>query len=114
IPGMPCVHPLITPPASENWTGCPEPSFHEASNCLPVLYRTPTYWTVTVEFLVATAPVPLIRSLTNRWLGGGPLGTTTVGLCRSAAGTAGGGGGAVKPADGASTMPGAFELLPQA
>ncbi len=37
MPGIPSVQPLITPPASGNWTGWPVPSFHDASNCLPVL-----------------------------------------------------------------------------
>src|SRR6185437_7007071 len=43
--------------------------------------------TLTVELAVAAAPVPLIRSLTISFLGGGPDGMATLGLVFSAAGS---------------------------
>ena len=84
---------------------------------------------MTVEPALATGPVPLIRSLTTSFLGGGPDGGTTLGLVFSAAGsgvvlvwvlvalalvvasswrvvTA----AAVAPLEGASLTPGAVEL----
>src|ERR1700722_9179961 len=86
MPGIPCCQPLMTP-VRGSATGWPLPSFQDPSNCFPPLYRTPTYWTVTVEPALATGPVPLIRSLTTSCLGGAPVGTTTFGLVFSAAGS---------------------------
>src|ERR1017187_4293711 len=79
MPTIPAVQPGITP-LSANVTGCPLPSFHEASNCFPVDHATPTYWTDTVSLVVTAGPVPTIRSVLSSPVGGVPGGTVTVGL----------------------------------
>src|SRR5450755_40137 len=133
MPGIPSCQPLITPVSGSD-VGWPLPSFQDASNCLPPLYRTPTYWTVTVDPAFAAGPVPVIRSLITSRLGGVPVWAGTVGLIFSAAGSgvvlAGAEvvleadaeaeaeaddvtAAAVAPPLGASWTPGAFEL-PQA
>src|SRR5579864_8695058 len=63
----------------------------------------------------AALPVPVIRSLVTRWVGGGPCGTVMTGLVERSEGILGvvGVEAWVGPSDGAVWTPGAFEL-PQA
>src|SRR5947209_6168001 len=80
IPTSPLSQPGITWPAPSGNGGSGCPRSHDASNCWPVEYRTPTYCTVTVFPVVATGPLPLTMSLTTSVRGGGPAGFAIVGL----------------------------------
>jgi len=52
----------------------------EASNCLPPLNRTPTYWTLTLSPSLAAAPVPVTTSDPCSSVGALPVALGTVGL----------------------------------
>src|SRR5947209_3559478 len=80
IPTRPLSQPGITCPVPSWNGGSGWPRSQEASNCCPVEYRTPTYWTVTVFPALATGPLPLTMSLTTSVCGGGPDGFAIVGL----------------------------------
>src|SRR5213082_1057721 len=73
IPTTPLSQPGMTmPPPSLNWNGWWRS--HDASNCLPVEYAIPTYWTETVLPVFATAPLPFTMSRILSEVGGVPVG----------------------------------------
>src|SRR3954469_13859381 len=69
---------MTWPCPSGNENGCPG-RFQEASNSLPSLKFTPSYWTVTVWPDFAAGPVPFLMSLITSLVGGSPPGTVIFG-----------------------------------
>src|SRR5829696_963222 len=92
IPSTPRSQPGITMPAP-SWKMNGSPRSQEASNSLPLLKLTPTYWTVTSSPAFASGPVPASRSSISSFLGGAPFGTVTSGLVFSAVPPASAAGG---------------------
>src|SRR3954454_10043335 len=72
-PGITCCAPI--------WNGNGFlPRSHDASNCLPVLQATPTYWTLTLSPAFAALPLPTTTSFDCSSVGGSPVGFGIVGF----------------------------------
>src|SRR4051794_23315552 len=73
MPGTPWSQPWMTWPwPTVNSNGF-LPRSHDASNCLPFLNSTPTYWTLTLSPALASLPLPTTTSVPCSSLGAAPV-----------------------------------------